>query len=78
VDLASTEGLGDKLPLRRRLLATLKTGPQAVGILSSVLDSSERAIRQALSRGEGTDFIRVMGSDPVEWALLSHNESVAA
>lgn len=78
VDLASIEGLGDKLPLRRRLLSTLKGGPQTVGALSAGLDAGERAIRQALSRGEGTDFVRLSGSDPVSWALLQHNQPVAA
>jgi hypothetical protein len=71
-DLATVEGLAERLPVPLRLAAALRRGPTTVARLAADLDAKADTIEKALKRGEGRRFVRVLDSPDgiTHWALL--------
>lgn len=73
VDLATIEGLADKLPMAARMAAALRSGPLTIAQLADELDAKADTIEKTLRRGLGTKFTRLEGKAPgsvFHWALL--------
>lgn len=71
-DLASVEGLAERMPVPVRIAAALKHGPTTIARLADDLGAKADTIEKALRRGEGKRFARVLDSPDgiTRWALV--------
>ena len=71
-DLATVEGLADKLPVTVRVAAALRRGPTTIARLADDLGAKADTIEKTLRRGEGRRFLRVVDHPDgiTRWALL--------
>lgn len=73
VDLATVEGLAEKLPIAARLAAALRSGPLTVAQLADELEAKPDTVEKTLRRGMGTRFTRIEGKTAgsvFHWALM--------
>ena len=63
VDLATVEGLADRMPLSARIAATLKRGPMTIAAIAEELDAKPDSVIKAVNRGRL--FTKVPGSDGI-------------
>jgi hypothetical protein len=78
VDLATVEGLAERLPMAARIAACLTAGPQTVARIAEELDAKPDTIEKTVRRGEGTRFVRVTGTGPgnvLRWGLLDRRSA---
>jgi hypothetical protein len=78
IDLATVEGLAEKLPLATRMAAVLRAGPQTITQIAEALDAKADSVEKTLRRGMGTKFVRMEGKAPgsvFHWALLERRSA---
>jgi hypothetical protein len=63
VDLATVEGLADRLPLWQRMEHLLKTGPMTIAQMAEELDAKVDSVNKAANRRK--TFTRIPGSDGI-------------
>lgn len=78
VDLATVDGLAERLPMATRIAAALRTGPLTIAHLADELGAKPDTVEKALKRGQGTTFTRIEGTAPgsvFHWALLDRRSA---
>lgn len=78
VDLATVEGLAERLPMAARMAAVLRAGPQTIAQIADALDAKPDTVEKTLRRGMGTRFIRIEGTTAgsvFHWALLDRRSA---
>jgi hypothetical protein len=63
VDLATVEGLAERLPLWQRMVHLLKTGPMTLAQMADELDAKVDSVSKAANRGK--TFTKISGSDGI-------------
>lgn len=76
-DLATVDGLAEKLPMASRMTALLRSGPQTIAAIAEALAAKPDTVEKALKRGEGRSFIRLVNtSDGVHrWGVLDRRSA---
>ena len=69
VNVATVDGLADKLPLSVRIEHALKRGPMTLVALADELGAKVDSIDKATRRGQGT-FTKVLGPDGIHRIAL--------
>jgi hypothetical protein len=64
-DPADTPDLAEKMHLRHRISAALKSGSQTIADLADDLGAKQDSVKKALERGVGKDYVRMAGRDGV-------------
>jgi hypothetical protein len=73
-DIRAIPELSGKLPMKERIAGILAARAKTIQDLTDELDADPRTIRRTLTRGDGTRFTRLPGSNPDKWALRSNLE----
>lgn len=78
VDLATIEGLAERLPMAARIAAVLRSGPLTIAQVAEELDAKPDSVEKALRRGMGTKFTRFedkAAGNVFQWALLDRKSA---
>lgn len=69
-DLADAPDLASQLPLRLRIAHELRGGARTMAEIAAALDVPVDSVKKALSRGEGSQFVRIPGDGQIyRWGL---------
>ena len=76
-DLATVEGLAERLPVPVRIAAALKRGPTTIARLADDLGAKVDTVEKALRRGEGRRFLRLLDQPDgiTRWALAERRSA---